>query len=147
TGIFFKEIIHDSDVRISYYRENSAASTMSKKDLDESYFKNSKYLFITGITPALSESCKDTIFQAIKLAKAENLTIVFDPNIRRKLWVEDIAKKTILEIAKKVDIVLPGINEGFFLFATKDDTKIADHFLLIGVAMVVIKLGEKGSYY
>jgi|SRR5699024_9209888 len=147
TGIFFKEILHDSDVRISYYRENSAASTMSTKDLDESYFENSKYLFITGITPALSENCKDTIFQAIDLAKAQNLTIVFDPNIRRKLWAEDIAKKTILDIAKKVDIVLPGINEGFFLFGTKDHTKIADHFLSLGVSMVVVKLGEKGAYY
>ncbi|PAE09176.1 2-dehydro-3-deoxygluconokinase [Terribacillus saccharophilus] len=147
TGTFFKEIVREGEVRIQYYRENSAASKLSTDDLDESYFAGVKYLFITGITPALSKSAKEAIFNSIELAKKNDLKVVFDPNIRKKLWSESEAKKALIEIAKHADIVLPGKSEGDFLFGTDDPKQIADSFLRLGASLVVVKLGDKGAYY
>lgn len=86
TGVMFKEKRTGQDPQVFYYRRGSAASRLSPNDLDPSYLSRAKYLHLTGITPALSESCKETVFHAIDIAKDNGLTVVFDPNIRFKLW-------------------------------------------------------------
>lgn len=147
TGIFFKEIVNDKAVRVHYYRKDSAASRLSPSDINEEYIKNSKFLYITGITPALSDTCCEAIFQAIDYAKKHGVQIVFDPNVRKRLWKDEKAKKVLLEIASAVDIVFPGMNEGKFLFNTDDKKEIAQQFLRLGASLVAVKLGEKGAFF
>lgn len=148
TGIFFKERNDAAkDPRVFYYRAGSAASYMDRTLLDEDKFKAAKFLHITGITAALSNSCRDLIFSAIELAKQNNVTVVFDPNIRFKLWSEKEAHEVLNGIATKSDIVLPGIEEGCFLTGENTPEKIAEHFLQNGAKAVVVKLGEQGAYY
>lgn len=147
TGLYFKEIRNSSDIRIQYYRKGSAASQLSKKDLNEGYLAKFKYLHISGITPALSESCAEMIFEAIKLAKKNGLEIVFDPNLRKKLWSEQRARNVLLQIAKEADIVLPGIAEGEFLFGETNPEKLGQLFLNHGARIVVLKVGAEGAYF
>ena len=52
-----------------YYRENSAASHLSPKDLKEEMLQQAELLYLTGITPVLSESCERTVREAIRLGK------------------------------------------------------------------------------
>lgn len=147
TGIFFKELMNEKNVRIYYYRKYSAASFLTPDNIDEEYIANSKYLYITGITPALSSSCRESIFYSIKIAKKHDVKVVVDPNVRRKLWSDEKARNTLLAIAKLTDIILPGISEGAFLVGTEDCERMAELFHQYGVGTVVIKRGEKGAYY
>jgi 2-dehydro-3-deoxygluconokinase len=147
TAVFFKERKTNQDPNIYYYRKNSAASLLRPDDLDENYFKSAKYLHLTGITPALSEGCKATVYEAIKLAKKHNQKIVFDPNIRLKLWSREEAKAILTDIARQVDIVLPGIEEGELMTGHSDPEQIAQTLLENGAKIVVVKLGSKGAYY
>ncbi len=147
TGIFFKEIINEKNVRITYYRNHSAACFLNPSHIDEAYIANAKYLYITGITPALSQSCRDSIFYSIETAKKYGVKTVFDPNLRLKLWDEEEARVTLLSIAKQVDILLPGMREGAFLAGCEDLEEIASRFHQYGIKTIVIKCGEKGAYY
>ena len=147
TGLYFKEIRNSADIRIQYYRKGSAASQLTKADLNEAYIAQAKYLHISGITPALSENCAEMIFEAIKMAKKHGLTIVFDPNLRKKLWSEDRAREVLLEIASQADIVLPGVAEGEFLFGETDPEKLGQLFLDHGASLVILKVGAEGAYY
>ena len=147
TGIMFKEMISEHNVKINYYRKQSAASFLSPSDLNESYFTNVKYLHITGITPALSQSSANTIFKAIELAKKHNVTIVFDPNIRKKLWSDEECRKAFLKIIANTDVVLPGLNEGQLITQKQEPKDIAKYLHDLGAKIVVIKEGEKGAYY
>ncbi|MEK5382394.1 sugar kinase [Niallia sp. FSL W8-0635] len=147
TGILFKEILNQDSVNIYYYRKDSAASKLSPNDLDKDYIANAKFLYLSGITPALSPSCRKTVFESIDMAKDNGLKIVFDPNIRRKLWKEEEARKVILEIAGKSDVILPGISECEFLFGTREYTQAVQSFHELGVETVIVKLGDKGAYY
>ncbi|MBA4493060.1 sugar kinase [Paenactinomyces guangxiensis] len=147
TGIYFKELRRADDVRVTYYRKGSAASTLSKLDLDEEYIAKAKYLHITGITPALSESCAEMIDEAVNIAKRSGVKVVFDPNLRKKLWNEEKARETLSELAAKADIVLPGIAEGEFIFGESDPEKLGQLFLNHGVSIVVLKLGAEGAWY
>ncbi|MFJ5621611.1 sugar kinase [Peribacillus loiseleuriae] len=147
TGLFLKERTTADSARVFYYRHQSAASKMMPADLDESYIAKAKFLYITGITPALSESCKDTVFHAIELAEKNGLKIVFDPNIRTTLLDETTGRATLLAIAAKSDVILPGMSEGEYLFQTTDCEEIADECKRLGAQTAIVKLGEKGAYY
>ncbi|MCM3440456.1 sugar kinase [Metabacillus halosaccharovorans] len=147
TGIYFKEPRRQNSTRVYYYRKGSAASKLSPTDLNHDYLSKAKYLHITGITPALSESCKETVFEAIRLAKQHGSTIVFDPNLRTKLWDEETARGTLLKMSKEADIVLPGVAEGEFLFGESDPHKLGQLFLGQGAKVVVLKMGAEGAYF
>ncbi|MBZ9537067.1 sugar kinase [Cytobacillus oceanisediminis] len=147
TGLYFKEFRREGEINVFYYRKESAASKMSSVDLDSSYIANAKYLHITGITPALSESCYDMIFDVIKIAKENGVKVVFDPNLRRKLWGEEFARETLLKIASLADIVLPGIEEGYFMFGKKTPKELGQSFISLGAKVVVLKVGAEGAYY
>src|SRR5699024_6400573 len=119
TGILIKERTYNK-TQIHYYRNSSAASFMDKSILTDDYFSRAKYLFITGITPVLSDSCYITTMEAIKLAKRNNLKIIFDPNIRHKLFKNSEKYRSIInEIAISADYFLPGIEEATFLTGYK----------------------------
>ncbi|MBB5325497.1 sugar/nucleoside kinase (ribokinase family) [Anoxybacillus tepidamans] len=130
-----------------YYRKGSAASRLTPSDLDEDYITKAKYMHIMGITPALSVSCQETIFSAIAMACRHGVKIVFDPNLRLKLWQEDRAKEVMFRIATQADIALLGIAEAVFLFGAQPLEELGKLFLNNGASLVVLKLGAKGAHY
>jgi len=145
TGIYFKEIKATGDVTVFYYRKGSAASMMSPADLDEAYIKSAKILHVSGITPALSENCKQTVFRAMEIAKSAGIKVSFDPNIRLKLWNRQKAASVLREIAAYADIVLPGIDEGEIIFGVNEPQAVAERFLELGASVVAVKLGKNGA--
>jgi 2-dehydro-3-deoxygluconokinase len=147
TGMYFKEHKREGVINVYYYRKGSAASRMTKEDLDKDYIGQAKYLHITGITPALSESCLETVYEAIKIAKERNVKVVFDPNLRKKLWEEDLAREVLLKIASEADIILPGVEEGQFIFGVDEPEEIGKRFLQLGASIVVLKIGAEGAIY
>ncbi|MCT2537020.1 sugar kinase [Aquibacillus koreensis] len=148
TGIYFKEVRNSQDVRVQYYRAGSAASRLEAADINEDYIKQAKFLHLTGITPALSQSCYGAVLRAISIAKEHGTKIIFDPNLRRKLWSEDRAREVLRELCSLADIVLPGVDEGAFLFhGEKDPEKLGELFLELGAELVILKVGAKGAFY
>lgn len=146
TGLLFKELFEHVNPNVYYYRKNSAASHLSVNDLDAEYISSAKILHLTGITPAISESAKETVFEAIRIAKKAGVLISFDPNIRLKLWTKAEAKKTLLEICSYVDILFPGIDEGEILLGTKNQDEIIERFHQMGVKIIALKLGKEGCF-
>ena len=147
TAVFFKERKNGAEPKVYYYRSNSAASHMKAADLDEAYIAKAKFLHITGITPALSESCKETVYHAISLARKNNVKVIFDPNIRLKLWSKDEAGTVLRDIARLCDVVLPGIEEGIIMTGQESPEAIANALLQGETSTVVVKLGKKGAYF
>lgn len=147
TAIYFKELRDPTHVKVQYYREGSAASKMTKFDLDEEYISKAKYLHLTGITPALSEDCYKMTLEAISIARKYGVKVVFDPNIRRQLWSDERAKGILLKIALEADYFLPGINEAAFLTGSSNPNEICNYFISKGVENIVIKAGDKGAFY
>mgnify|MGYP002395807535 CR=1 FL=1 len=144
TGLLFKELFDHVNPNVYYYRKNSAASYIQPSDLDEEYIKKAKILHITGITPAISQSAKETTLKAIEIAKSAGIKVSFDPNIRLKLWSMEDAKATILDICRKTDILFPGIDESEILLGTTNNKEIMQSFHQMGISEIALKLGKKG---
>lgn len=146
TGIMIKEM-SAGETSVHYYRENSAASHLSPSDLDEEFFRGVKIVHLTGITPVLSDSCRDTVVRAMDIAEKVGAKISFDPNIRRKLWKGRDLVPFIRELTERSDIVLIGLDEAEALFDTNMPEEIFDALILNGRATAVaIKNGADGAW-
>ncbi|MBU8906214.1 sugar kinase [Desertibacillus haloalkaliphilus] len=146
TGLIFKEQLSPEDMNVYYYRKGSAASIINPNDLDEDSVANAKILHLTGITAALSDSCYETIMKAVNVAKENGVMIVFDPNVRFKLWTEEKAKKILGEIASHADVILPGLDEGQFMTGKNEVEDVAATLDVTGDKTIIIKLGSQGAY-
>lgn len=147
TGLFFKEKTMEDLTSVTYYRDQSAASFIDTAAVDDVEINRFKYLYLTGITPALSDSCEVAVKELVAKAQAVSVPIVFDPNIRKKLLKGEAGKTLIKELIAVSNLVLPGKQEGAFLFGTTDEKEIAEHCLKLGAKSVVVKLGDEGAYY
>ncbi|MBM4764036.1 sugar kinase [Bacillus sp. B15-48] len=146
TGLLFKEQMSPEDVNVYYYRKGSSASLMEPADLNSSDIKEAKILHISGITPALSESCYELVMKAVKVAKESGTMIVFDPNLRLKLWSAERAKQVFNEIAMSADVILPGLDEGQLITGKQEVEEVAEALMNGGEKTIIIKLGSKGAY-
>lgn len=147
TGFQIKEKVQTGDPEVASFRKNSAAANMQLKELDNISWQGIKHLHVTGIPPALSQSCRDVIYKLIALARENGVYISFDPNLRPKLWTSpDEMRSVINDLACRCDLVLPGINEGKILIGSDDPNVIADFYLKAGVQTVIVKLGDKGAF-
>lgn len=146
TGLLFKEQLSPDDVNVYYYRKGSAASLMGPDDLNEEYIAQAKILHISGITPALSDSSYQAVMKAIEIAKKNDMKIVFDPNLRLKLWTVERAREVFNEIADSADIILPGLDEGQMMTGETEVEKVAEALMGDTDKTIIIKLGSKGAY-
>lgn len=147
TGFMLKSLVSTGDPEIFYYRKGSAASTLSKADIDAIDFSGYSLLHMTGIFPALSETTREAAFYAMDKAREAGLTITFDPNLRPQLWPSQEAMvSTLNQLAAKADYVFPGEGEGEILCGSRDPQKISEFYLHLGVKAVVTKVGSRGAY-
>jgi 2-dehydro-3-deoxygluconokinase len=144
TGLMMREVIMGK-TSVYYYRKNSAASRMNTQHLDENYIARAKILHVTGITPALSESCKESVYEAVRIARKHGVKVSFDPNLRLKLWSLEEAREVLLELAKLADIFLPGLDELKLLYQTEDWDEIVSKLREL-TAISIVKGGDDETY-
>jgi len=97
-----------------YDRANSAATTMTADDLDWDYIQCAEWVDLTGITPALSETCREATIQIAQRAREAGLKVVFDVNYRSLLWSREEARAAC-------ERILPYVN---LLVATEPDMEL-----------------------
>lgn len=92
--------------QVLYDRADSAASKMQPDDFNWEILKTTRWMHLTGITPALSQSCLETVRCAIQEAKAAGVSISFDLNYRAKLWTPEQASLILDELAAQCTLVI-----------------------------------------
>ncbi|MFZ1772990.1 MAG: sugar kinase [Rhizobiaceae bacterium] len=143
TGLYF--VTHGPDGHhFAYARAGSAASRLVPTDLKPEMFNGVRILHVSGISLAISESARQTVFAAIAMAKKAGARISFDTNLRLRLWGLDQARQVIGEAAAMADIVLPGLDDAVQLTGLIDPDAIASHYLGLGAAIVALTLGKEG---
>jgi 2-dehydro-3-deoxygluconokinase len=134
-GIYFLE--EGFGVRSSKVTYDRADSAFAKYDFSTIDFKEKlagfTWLHLSGITPALSQNCRDLIMYALKAAKELGMTVSFDCNFRSALWGWQEARDCITEYLPYVDILfgiepinLPGpdgkdLKDGLSMTPTYDE--------------------------
>jgi 2-dehydro-3-deoxygluconokinase len=144
TGLYFVD--HGSDGHsFSYLRAGSAASRYGPVDLPRELIAGTRVLHASGISQAISSSACDAVFAAFEAARAANVLIAYDTNLRLKLWPLARARAIIEAACAMADIVLPGLDDAILLTGLSDPDAIADHYLARGARVVALTLGKAGS--
>jgi sugar/nucleoside kinase (ribokinase family) len=81
TGFQLKSRVREGDPEVVYFRKSSAASFLSPNAEDDVYLRDARHLHVTGIPPALSDSCRQYTYHMIEQAHQYGLSISFDPNV------------------------------------------------------------------
>lgn len=140
TGLYVKESgAGGSPVR--YYRAGSAASAMDPSLLDRLDLDGVRVLHLSGITPALSESCLALVRALLEMPRDDRL-ISFDVNLRPALWTGR-DPRLLAELAGQADIVLTGDDEAQHVWGTGDPAEL--RALLPEPRTLVVKHGERGA--
>lgn len=106
-GIYFLEAgANQRPSNVVYDRAGSSIATADPADFEWPKILNgSRWMHITGITPALSESAAQLSMDAVKAAKAQGITVSCDFNFRGKLWkYGKTAPEVMSELVKYVDV-------------------------------------------
>lgn len=98
---------------VTYDRGHSAISHIKPGEVKwPQLFDGAKWFHISGITPALSESCTAVTLEALKAASAARLTTSYDLNYRAKLWSPEKARATTKQFMPYIKVLI-GNEEDF----------------------------------
>ena len=148
TGFMMKGSTHQGDPDIYYYRKGSAASQLTTHHIDALDLYGCERLHVTGVFPAVSDSALAATKRLMSRARALELPISFDPNLRPQLWESE--KKmvaTLNALAEGVETILPGMGEGTILTGESTPQGVAEFYHRMGVKNVIVKLGKEGAYF
>jgi 2-dehydro-3-deoxygluconokinase len=128
-----------------YYRTGSAASTLTPDDLKPDYLQNTRLVHSSGISQAISPSCRRAVQKAFELARAAGVRTSFDPNYRARLWSAQEAREALDEIIPLTDIFLPSApDETQTLLQLGEPAAIHAWAEARGVQISVFKQGNLG---
>ena len=132
TGLLLKETPTPGTTAITYHRAGSAGSRLSPDDLAQLALGGGDHLHLTGVTPALSASARDTVFAALDLAEAVGAVVSYDVNQRSRLWSAEEAAPVHRAIAARAHTV----------FASEDELPLLGE---VEVPELVVTRGAAGA--
>ena len=147
TGLLLKEQPSAGRSVVTYHRAGSAGSRLEPNDLDLVDISAFSLLHLTGITPALSASARETVRVAVARANAAGVPISFDINHRSTLWREEDPLLLYQELAASAHILFAGADEALAVVPEIQNAPLdlATAIARLGPEEVVIKLGADGA--
>ena len=136
-------------IQVTYDRAYSCMAQLKPDEIDWDSLLETRLLHLTGITPALSPSCREIVESALGQAKQRNVPVSFDINYRQKLWSKVDAQKTLTPMIQQVELLFCSARDATHLFDCKGTMQeIAQGMLEISHAKyIVITFGEEGAIF
>lgn len=147
-GTYFVELgAGPRGVSVVYDRQGSAAAAMSADDLPARAMAESRLIHLTGITPALSRSCREATQAAANAARDSESLLSVDINYRAKLWSTGDARKVLEGIAAGADLVVCTAEDARDVFGIEGDpAEVAESLAdRLGATYMVVTNGAHGA--
>lgn len=136
--------LQDGERSFSYWRDNSAARGLADDDTRLAQaFAGARMLYLSGITLAiLPAPARVRLIKHLAQARAQGAQVVFDPNLRPRLWPDTATMCTVIEqMAGQSDLVLPSFDDEATHFGDGDLQATRARYLTCGARHVVVKNG------
>ena len=136
--------LNEGERSFSYWRSQSAARTLAQDPtLLKDALTDADIAFFSGITVAILPEADRTLFLShLAQFKAAGGTVVFDPNLRPKLWnSKDEMTDTIMRAAAVSTIILPSHEDEAAWFDDTDSVATATRYAKAGARTVIVKNG------
>jgi 2-dehydro-3-deoxygluconokinase len=140
--------LKDGERSFSYWRDSSAARQLAADgDRLREAIEASDVVYFSGITLAiLPHEDAETLLTELRRAKAIGKLVVFDPNLRPRLWSSfDAMHTTISEGARASTLVMPSFDDEASHFSDISISATIRRYRGLGAQMVVVKNGADGA--
>jgi 2-dehydro-3-deoxygluconokinase len=142
-GLYLIEL-KDGERSFSYWRGQSAARLLAEDAgrLAQG-LQGAGVVYLSGITLAVLEGAgRENLYAALTGARAAGARVVFDPNLRPRLWPDDATMcRVVMEAAALSDVVLPSHEDEATFFGDADVKATADRYADAGAGLVIVKNG------
>jgi 2-dehydro-3-deoxygluconokinase len=142
--------LKDGERSFSYWRDRSAARQLAD-DLPAltQAFAAADTIYFSGITLAIVGTAgRENLLNALTAARTDGKTIVFDPNLRPRLWASNgDMTATIMQAAAVSDIILPSHDDEAASFGDADISATVARYADTGARTVVVKNGAGTIHY
>lgn len=145
TGLLTRDAHGERAMRVVYHRSGSAGARLRPADLPDQLLDHARLLHLTGITPALGESARAAVEDALDRAAARGVAVSFDPNFRHRLWRREEAAPQLRELASRASVVLASEAEARWLSGREDPAAASVWLAEQGASVAVVKQGEAGA--
>ena len=154
-GIYFVEVGDEPGAtKVTYDRSGSAMARVGRGMIDwNRALRDAKWLHVSGITPALSESAAQAMVEGLQIAERLGLTISYDLNFRPRLWRPERARAAQETLFRYVDLLISSEAGARLVFSAPDYSAedlargIHDRYGIPGVAITVRgNRARKGSW-
>ncbi|TCP43297.1 sugar kinase [Rhodovulum marinum] len=128
----------------SYWRGQSAARALADDpDWLDAALSGRNFIHFSGISLAiLRPDSRERLCDALACARAAGARVVFDTNLRPRLWEDEDAMRAGLTLGASVaDIVLPSFDEETALFGDADPAATIARYGGLGAGLVAVKQG------
>lgn len=130
----------------SYDRQGSAASQWAPMDASKLNIDDATIVHFSGITQAISNTCKNACKVVLEKARKAGKTISYDPNFRPKLCSLEEAQKNLRTVLQFNPILLPGLDDSKTLTGLENPFEIVRHFQKNGAQIVAMTAGDDGIF-
>ena len=128
-----------------YQREGSAASKLTYDDVAP-YLANADIVHVTGITPALSIICHDTVVEVLKKCDSLGIPVCLDVNYRDQLWSPDEAKNVLQSLIPLATIFKLGLDEAEIIWnESLSASQYAKRFHVKPEQISIVTKGSSGA--
>lgn len=136
--------LKDGERSFSYWRGQSAARRMlDAGDALRAALTGADMAYFSGITLAiLNDADRARLLDGLQAFRDAGGTVVFDPNLRPRLWPDGAAMtRAIMQAAAVSDICLPSYEDEAAWFGDASPDGTAQRYADAGVGLVVVKNG------
>jgi 2-dehydro-3-deoxygluconokinase len=147
-GTFYVEFsVPPRATQVIYDRADSCITRVNPDMINWDALLDTRLLHLTGITPALTPACYQTVQEIIARARAAGILISFDVNYRAKLWSEADARAGILPLIQEIDLLFCGQNDARRVFGIegKPEAIVAALAEQTKAKQIVVSLGNQGA--
>jgi 2-dehydro-3-deoxygluconokinase len=141
TGLMVKFRRSGEYLHVDYHRAGSAGSRLGPADIPAAELESADIVHVTGITPALSDSARAAVFQAVETARAAGVIVSVDVNYRAKLWSRFDAGPALRDLVSRADVAFAGPDEAALFVG---ESAPVDGLAALGPREVVVKDGARG---
>lgn len=136
--------LKDGERSFSYWRDSSAARGLADDpEALAAGLEGATVALLSGITLAiLPQAGRENLRAALAGARAAGTRVVFDPNLRPRLWADAATMRREVEaMAALTDLLLPSFDDERTHFGDADTAATVARYLDLGARQVVVKNG------
>ena len=135
--------LENGERSFQYWRSASAARCLAQHLEPLAALSKGDMAYFSGITMAiLSDEDREILLAALSTAREVGVKVVFDTNLRPRLWNSlDEMKQWVMKAAASADMTLPSFDDEAEFFGDADKQATMKRYHEAGVKQVIVKDG------